>query len=177
MIYLSAYHSPLGEILLAAQSEALVGLWLKGQHPDKFLIDEKTIFKESEVIKKTKWWLDCYFMHQKPDLGELILAPRGTKFRQMVWKLLLKIPYGQTTTYGELAKEMAYSLNKPKMSAQAIGGAVGQNPISIIIPCHRVVGYKGNLTGYAGGLPLKIKLLAHEGVAVENLHLPKKYRR
>ena len=175
MIHLSEYNSPLGDILLAAEGEALIGLWLRGQHPDKFLIDEKTIFKESEAIKRAKWWLDCYFTHQKPDLKELILAPRGTIFLQMVWKLLLKIAYGQMTTYGELAKEVAYSLNKPKMSAQAIGGAVGQNPISIIIPCHRVVGYNGNLTGYAGGLPLKIKLLAHEGVSVEKLHLPKNY--
>ena len=177
MIHLSEYNSSLGKILLAVQREALIGLWLKGQHPDKALIDEKTIFQESERIKKTKWWLDIYFTHQKPDLEELILAPRGTAFRQIVWKLLLKIPYGEMTTYGELAKEVAYILKKPKMSAQAIGGAVGQNPISIIIPCHRVVGYNGNLTGYAGGLPLKIKLLAHEGVSVEKLHLPKNYNR
>ncbi|NLC40036.1 MAG: methylated-DNA--[protein]-cysteine S-methyltransferase, partial [Clostridiaceae bacterium] len=110
---------------------------------------------------------------QKPDISELPLAPVGTDFRQAVWQILCEIPYGQLTTYGEIAKKMAIKLNRETMSGQAVGGAVGHNPISIIIPCHRVVGSSGSLTGYAGGIDLKIKLLELEGVDVSALTVPK----
>lgn len=100
---------------------------------------------------------------QKPMLSELALAPQGSDFQQNVWKLLCEIPYGETTTYGELAKRVAAQMGRETMSAQAVGGAVGWNPISIIIPCHRVVGADGSLTGYAGGLDKKLRLLEIEG--------------
>ena len=118
--------------------------------------------------------LDRYFAGEKPEISELPLAPIGGEFRQAVWKILCEIPYGQVTTYGEIAKKIAAQRNRKTMSAQAVGGAVGHNPISIIIPCHRVVGSNGSLTGYAGGIDLKIKLLEHEGVDLSKFFVPKK---
>lgn len=109
-----------------------------------------------------KQWLNQYFSGEKPLSEELSLKPKGSEFRKLVWEILCKIPYGEVTTYGEIAKEVAQILQKDKMSAQAVGGAVGHNPISIIIPCHRVIGASGDLTGYAGGVELKKKLLDFE---------------
>ena len=117
-------------------------------------------------------WLDRYFAGKRPDPSELLLKPEGSPFRQTVWRLLLEIPYGQVTTYGQLAKKMAEFMGRESMSAQAVGGAVGQNPISIIIPCHRVVGTNGSLTGYAGGLQKKIRLLELEGVDLTGMKMP-----
>lgn len=122
---------------------------------------------------KTKKWLDRYFKGEKPQIAELDLAPIGSDFAQNVWKILCDIPYGQITTYGNIAKKVAEIMNKNTMSAQAVGGAVGHNPISIIIPCHRVVGTNGNLTGYAGGIDKKIFLLKHEQVDMRKLFIPK----
>ena len=116
---------------------------------------------------------DKYFKQEKPEISELSLAPEGNTFRQCVWRFLCEIPYGETITYGELAKKVAKKLNKPSMSAQAVGNAVGHNPISIIIPCHRVVGKNGSLTGYAGGIDKKIKLLEIENVNMEKFFVPK----
>lgn len=110
---------------------------------------------------------------QKPDIKELPLAPIGNEFRQAVWKILCEIPYGEVTTYGEIAKKIAKIMNKSAMSAQAVGGAVGKNPVSIIIPCHRVVGTNGSLTGYAGGIDIKVKLLEHEGADMSKMFVPK----
>ena len=129
------------------------------------------------VFVKTKKWLNRYFAGQKPSINELPLAPSGNEFRQNVWKLLCEIPYGETTTYGELARKIAKQMNKTSMSAQAVGGAVGHNPVSIIIPCHRVVGTGGNLTGYAGGIDIKIKLLKLEGVDMSKFYDPSKKSR
>ena len=164
MIVTCRYPSPIGELLLAAENDALIGLWLEGE---KYFPDALCACAVSDdeypVLLRTKNWLERYFGGQKPDPAELKLAPKGSKFRHQVWKLLLQIPYGQVTTYGALAKEMARLRGVPVMSAQAVGGAVGHNPISIIIPCHRVVGAGGSLTGYAGGLEQKLRLLTLEG--------------
>lgn len=115
---------------------------------------------------KAKEWLDRYFNKEKMTIQDMPLAPIGGEFRQMVWKKLCEIPYGKTTTYGEIAKQIAKEMGKKTMSAQAIGNAVGHNPISIIIPCHRVIGKNGDLTGYAGGIDKKIKLLQIENASI-----------
>jgi methylated-DNA-[protein]-cysteine S-methyltransferase len=126
------------------------------------------------IFNETKSWLDRYFAGQRPDASALPLAPIGGAFRQSVWDILRRIPYGKLTTYGEIAREIAAASGKTGMSAQAVGGAVGRNPISIIIPCHRVVGANGSLTGYAGGIGTKVKLLELEGVDMRALFVPKK---
>ena len=130
---------------------------------------EKDAVPLFDIAKK---WLDRYFSGQKPDAAELPLAPQGNAFRQGVWEILCTIPYGEVTTYGSIAKKMAVKLQKERMSSQAVGGAVGHNPISIIIPCHRVIGVNGSLTGYAGGIETKIKLLELEGVDMSSLFIP-----
>ena len=132
---------------------------------------EKDAVPLFDIAKK---WLDRYFSGQKPDVAELPLAPQGNAFRQGVWEILCTIPYGEVITYGSIAKKMAVKLQKERMSSQAVGGAVGHNPISIIIPCHRVVGANGSLTGYAGGIEKKIKLLELEGVDMSGFFIPQK---
>ena len=153
MINTTRYSSPVGQILLAERDGELIGLWIEGQ---KYFLGsgkDEVAQKETPMLTQTKAWLDRYFAGDKPQIGELRLAPVGGAFRQGVWELLCQVPYGAVTTYGELAKQMAARMGKERMSAQAVGGAVGHNPISIIIPCHRVVGASGSLTGYAGGSP------------------------
>lgn len=167
MLYKSYYNSPIGKFLLVANNDSLLGLWLEGQKyfPSKlnnFLNDEIIEEDNLDILVKTKNWLDRYFNKEKPEISELKLAPVGNEFRQKVWDILCDIPYGKTVTYGEIAKKVAIKMNRKSMSAQAVGNAVGHNPISIIIPCHRVVGKHGNLTGYAGGIENKIKLLEIE---------------
>lgn len=174
-MYKTYYQSPLGEILLASDGENLIGLWIDNQKYYLGKSEEKLVEKENlEIFNKTKKWLDRYFKKEKPKIEELSLKTNGSEFRQNVWKILREIPYGQTTTYGEIAKKVAKMMKKEKMSAQAVGNAVGHNPISIIIPCHRVVGANGNLTGYAGGIDKKIKLLEIEEVNMKNFFVPKK---
>ena len=148
------YASPLGGLLLTCDEEGLTGLWMDREKPEA----EDT----HPVLEQTKNWLDAYFRGEKPAL-DLPLAPKGTAFQMQVWEILLTIPFGQTRTYGDIAREMAARMGKEKMSAQAVGQAVGKNPISILIPCHRVVGAGGKLTGYASGLEKKVWLLRHEG--------------
>lgn len=163
MIYKSYYQSPIGKLLLASKNNKLIGLWIEGQK--YYLGDLKEELQENneeEIFVKTKEWLDRYFKGEKPQISELEIEPIGSEFRKNVWKLLCQIPYGQVTTYKNIAENVAKIMNKKQMSAQAVGGAVGHNPISIIIPCHRVVGTDGNLTGYAGGIEKKIKLLELE---------------
>lgn len=163
MIYKTYYDSPVGKILLASKDNKLIGLWIEGQKYYLGNLKEEMQEKDDEeILVKTKKWLDRYFNGKKPKISELDLAPIGSDFAKNVWKILCEIPYGEVTTYGAIAKKMAQIMKKEKMSAQAVGGAVGHNPISIIIPCHRVVGANGNLTGYAGGLDKKVKLLEHE---------------
>ena len=174
MIYIAHYKSPIGEILLASKNNKLIGLWLEGQKYYLSNIKEEMIEEDTEILVKTKNWLDRYFKGEKPSINELELNPIGSEFRQEVWKILCTIPYGKVITYNDIAKQIAHNRGINKMSAQAIGGAVGHNPISIIIPCHRVVGSNGSLTGYAGGIDKKIYLLKHEEVDMENLFFPRK---
>jgi methylated-DNA-[protein]-cysteine S-methyltransferase len=165
VLYSSLYSSPIGWLTLASDGENLTGLWMEDQKYFGSTIKGDIIEKdELKVFALVKNWLNRYFAGEKPDLAALSLAPQGSEFRQNVWKLLCEIPYGETTTYGRLGEKMAVLLDRERVPARAIGGAVGHNPISIIIPCHRVVGSTGSLTGYAGGLEKKIKLLELEGV-------------
>lgn len=161
--FITTYNSPLGKLTLASDGKNLIGAWLEGQKYFEKTLGTDTIEKEDlPIFIKTKNWLDRYFNGEKPMISELELSPRGNEFRHEVWKILCEIPYGETTTYGEIAQQIAQVRGLKKMSAQAVGGAVGHNPISIIIPCHRVVGKNGQMTGYAGGIDTKIKLLNHE---------------
>lgn len=169
-MYKTYYNSPLGKLLIVSDKEKLIGLWIEGQ---KYYLGnlEDNILEDSnlDIFVKTKKWLDKYFNKEKVDIKNIPLAPIGSEFRKNVWNILCQIPYGKTTTYGNIAKEVAKTMNKNKMSAQAIGNAVGHNPISIIIPCHRVIGADGSLTGYAGGIDKKIKLLQMEGIDINKL--------
>jgi len=167
------FHSPLGKLLLAGVGDGFTGLWIEGQkyYPD--LAKDEIRIRETPVLIQAELWLNRYFAGEKPEIDELKLLPRGSSFQIIVWKLLCEIPYGKVTTYGALASEAAAASGRETMSAQAVGGAVGHNPISIIIPCHRVVGADGSLTGYAGGLDRKTELLIHEGVDMTRLFLPK----
>lgn len=190
MYYTTRYQSPLGELMIAAEERGIAGLWLEGQKYFEDMGDAKATARAKaegfipasegknqqvqKVLKRAERWLDRYFNGENPGIGELPLAPAGSEFRQMVWQILCEIPSGQTTTYGEIAKKVAQRTGKKTMSAQAVGGAVGHNPISIIIPCHRVVGSTGSFTGYAGGIDKKIKLLKLEGVDVNKFFVPKK---
>ena len=169
MTYIQHYQSPLGGMLLAADEIGLTGVWFDGQKYFANTLPEEHIEQEAPVLAETKRWLDLYFTGTEPDFTPP-LHPIGSEFQKAVWALLLKIPYGQTVTYGELARQ----LGAEKMSAQAVGGAVGHNKISVIIPCHRVVGANGSLTGYAGGIDKKVKLLTLEGADMIRFFVPTK---
>jgi methylated-DNA-[protein]-cysteine S-methyltransferase len=175
MYYTTSYSSPICPFTLASDGASIVALWLEGQ---KYYGDgvqgEMTEKDDLPVFAAAKDWLDRYFDGQRPAISELPLAPAGGDFRREVWRILCEIPYGAYTTYGDIAKQMAAKANRPRMSAQAVGGAVGRNPVSVIVPCHRVVGADGSLTGYAGGIDKKIKLLTHEGVDISCLYAPTK---
>jgi len=162
MQYMTKYSSPLDEILLTCDDVGLTGLWFKGEKLDALLVDERYTEMETPLLHTIKRWLDIYFTGREPDFMPP-LHTTGSDFQFTVWELLRQIPYGEITTYGELAKRVAKKRGLPRMSAQAVGGAVGRNPISIIVPCHRVIGKNGNLTGYAGGIERKKKLLMLEG--------------
>ena len=164
------YKSPLGDILLASDGISLNGLWFKEQKYYAYSLDKNYEFKSLPIFDETIKWLDIYFRGLVPDFIPKIKI-KTTDFRKNVWEILLKIPYGQIMTYGEIAKIIAKQKGLKKMSAQAIGSAVGHNSISLIIPCHRVVGTNGSLTGYAGGIDKKIKLLALEKVDMSKLSL------
>lgn len=157
MTHYAQYPSPLGTLLLTCSEEGLTGIWMDRPCP------EDVPSRSHPILDNTKQWLDAYFGGQIPHIS-LPLAPEGTPFQRLVWDILLTIPYGETRSYGSIAREVAQQLGKAAMSAQAVGGAVGRNPISIVIPCHRCVGAKGQLTGYAGGLARKAWLLRHEGI-------------
>lgn len=163
MQYISHYRSPLGDLLLAADDTGLIGLWFEGQKYFALHLDKEREERALPLFERVKEWLDLYFSGKKPDFS-VPLHLIGTEFQKEVWEFLLAIPYGQTTTYGEIAGKLAARKGLPHMSAQAVGGAVGHNPISILVPCHRVVGANGNPTGYAGGIDRKVKLLTLEGV-------------
>jgi methylated-DNA-[protein]-cysteine S-methyltransferase len=175
MFYKTTYDSPVGRLTLACHSNGkdLIGLWLENEKYFGDSIGNSVVENDSmQVFNTVKEWLDRYFAGKKPNISELSLTPIGGEFRQDVWEILCQIPYGQVTTYGDIAKQIAEKQNKPTMSSQAIGGAVGHNPISIIIPCHRVIGSNGSLTGYAGGIDTKVKLLELEGVDMSGMFIP-----
>lgn len=173
MVYTCKYKSPLGDILLAADEIGLTGLWFEGQKYFANTLPDEYILRETEILAEAKKWLDVYFSGEEPKFTPP-LHPIGSTFRQTVWQILLQIPYRQTISYGEIARKMAELKGTSHLSAQAVGSAVGHNEISIIIPCHRVVGTNGSLTGYAGGIDKKISLLALEHADMSHLFVPKK---
>ncbi len=173
MIYTCEYHSPLGAITLACDGRSITGLWFNGQKHFGNILPEQTEKKELPLFQEAKRWLDIYFSGNEPDF----LPPLhydSTPFRKAVCDIMLGIPYGKTMTYGEIAAEIAKQKGLQRMSAQAVGGAVGHNPISLMIPCHRVVGTSGSLTGYGGGITRKVKLLELERADMSHFFVPKK---
>ena len=173
MVYTCKYKSSIGDILLATDEIGLIGLWFEGQKYFANTLPDEHIPQETEILTETIKWLDMYFSGEEPNFTPP-LHPSGSSFRQAVWQILLQIPYRQTISYGEIARKMAELKGTSHMSAQAVGGAVGHNEISIIIPCHRVVGTNGSLTGYAGGIDKKISLLELEHADMSHLFVPKK---
>ncbi|MEE3361987.1 MAG: methylated-DNA--[protein]-cysteine S-methyltransferase [Anaerovoracaceae bacterium] len=173
MQYTKYYDSPLGRIMLAADSEGLTGLWFEGEKYFAEYLSPEHEEGDSPALDAAAEWLDVYFSGEDP--GPLPpVHMTGTDFQMSVWEILKEIPYGKTTTYGEIAKKIAEKRGLEKMSSQAVGGAVGHNGISIIIPCHRVVGSDGSLTGYAGGVDRKKAMLELEGAYTEDMYVPKK---
>lgn len=178
MEFIDKYESPLGRITIACDDNVITGLWFDGQKYAEDILNvlpEEAMQREQEysLIREAKRWLDIYFSGQEPDF----LPPLRydtTPFRKLVCDIMLTIPYGKTITYGEIAAKVADHQGIKKMSAQAVGGAVGHNPISLMIPCHRVVGANGNLTGYGGGMDRKIKLLELEKVDMSHFFVPRK---
>ena len=173
MTFTQHYSSPLGGILLAADESGLTGLWFDGEKYFADSLPAAHTVRETPALAEARRWLDIYFTGKEPGFLPP-LHPIGSPFRQSVWEILLQIPYGKTTTYGEIARQLREKQGLSKMSAQAVGGAVGHNEISIIIPCHRVVGATGSLTGYAGGIDKKVKLLELEHTDMSGFFVPKK---
>lgn len=170
MHYIYPYQSPLGRITLASDGQNLTGLWFDGQMHFASTLNGECTIKELPVFHQTVCWLDTYFQGSLPDFTPPLL-PKGSPFRQSVWSLLLSIPYGTTVSYSHLARRLQEQSSK-KTAAQAVGGAIAHNPVSIIIPCHRVVGSTGSLTGYAGGLDKKYSLLSLEKADLSRLFMP-----
>lgn len=174
MFYSTYYKSPLGMITISSDGNSLIGLWFDRQKYFKGNIKEDMHIKDNlPVFIAAKNWLDEYFKGKMPSVSDLHMTPMVSDFARGVLDILIKVPYGHVTTYLEIANKVAYKMKIDRMSAQAIGGAVAHNPISIIIPCHRVIGTNGSLTGYAGGIDKKIFLLKHEGIDVTKLSMPK----
>lgn len=173
MTYTYQYQSPLGKITLFCNGTELTGLWFDGQKYFGDTVSGEYTEKPLPIFKQTVRWLDIYFSGQAPDFTPP-LKMETTPFRKAVWEIMLTIPFGQTMTYGEIAKRIAEQKGIAKMSAQAVGGAVGHNSISLIIPCHRVVGTNGSLTGYAGGIDRKVQLLTLEKADMSSFFIPKK---
>ena len=173
MTFIRYYSSPLGGILLAAEEFGLTGLWLDGGKNLAAKLPAVYTEKETRILAEAERWLDCYFSGKEPDFLPP-LHPIGSPFRLAVWSILQQIPYGETTTYGEIARELTRRGGPPRMSARAVGGAVGHNKISILIPCHRVVGANGSLTGYAGGIEKKRRLLEIEHADMSRFFVPTK---
>lgn len=175
MIYMTEFDSPVGRLTLAGAGEKLVGLWIEGQNNFESNVDPKEMVKNDNlaVFSAAKRWLDRYFSKKRPAISELSLSADGSDFRKAVWRILCQVPYGEVTTYGAVARKIAEERGMKRMSAQAVGGALANNPISIIIPCHRVVGFNGSLIGYVGGINKKIKLLECEGVDISKFWIPK----
>lgn len=173
MTYIYHYHSPLGGITVSSNGSEITGLWFDGQKYFGDTLPNDHEEKALPVFEETKKWLDLYFSGKAPDFIPP-LKIETTSFRRSVCKIMLTIPFGQTMTYGKIADSIAEQRGLSTMSAQAVGGAVGHNPISLIIPCHRVVGTNGSLTGYAGGIEKKVQLLTLEGIDMSAFFVPKK---
>lgn len=173
MDYTYHYSSPLGNITLAGNGKQLTGLWFDGQKYFGSTLGDEPVQKRLPIFDQAAHWLDIYFGGTAPDFTPP-LSLEATPFRKAVWKILSAIPYGQTVTYGEISRQIARQKNIPTMSPQAVGNAVAHNPISLIIPCHRVVGSNGSLTGYAGGIDKKVKLLSLEKTDMAKFFIPTK---
>ena len=158
MYYSTDYSSPIGEMLIASDGEAICGAWFYGQKHFKSIDEDIVFYDDLAIFGKVIRWLDDYFNGLNPEI-DFPIKLQGSEFQQKVWEILREIPYGETVTYGEIASGIS-----PSMSPQAVGGAVGHNPICVIVPCHRVVGANGKLTGYAGGIDRKIELLKLERI-------------
>ena len=173
MYYTSDYISPLGGITMASDGQSLTGLWFDGQKYFGGNLPEEHIKRQLPVFIQAAEWLDVYFSGKAPNFTPPISMEGISPFRKRVWEIMLGIPFGQVSTYGQIAKRIAVETGK-KVSAQEVGGAVGHNSISLIIPCHRVVGTNGSITGYAGGVDKKFALLKMEGTDISKLFVPKK---
>ena len=171
MQYKMTYKSPVGDLTITTDGQNVTGLWFENQQNYESLLNDIVKEQHQPIFDKVTHWLDEYFSGNKPAIN-FPLTPTGTDFRMTVWKKLQAIPYGETVTYGDIAQQIAEDRGRSKMSAQAVGGAVGSNPISIIIPCHRVVGANGSLTGFGGGIDRKIKLLNNEEVDMSSFYVP-----
>ncbi len=175
MYYYNDYSTPVGKYRIVSDGNKLLGIWKHGQKyfcPN--ISDAKPTDSDMQIHKCTVNWLDEYFDGTKPEISSLPIQLSGSTFRKTILSILCEIPYGEVITYGEIAKQAAKKMNARTMSAQAVGSAVGHNPISIVVPCHRVIGSNGSLVGYAGGIATKLELLKHEGVEVSNLFIPHK---
>ena len=173
MFYFDEYDSPVGMLTIASDGQAVCGLWLDGQkYHGATIPEEMTRKSDADGFAELRAWLDAYFVGDPQPIESVPLQPIGSEFQQAVWRKLADIPFGKLTTYGAIAAEL--KAERGRASALAVGGAVGHNPISIIIPCHRVVGSDRSLTGYAGGIPRKLWLLEHEGVDTGRLYVPKR---
>ncbi|HIY84302.1 methylated-DNA--[protein]-cysteine S-methyltransferase [Rubneribacter sp.] len=175
MAFFTEYETGLiGKLTLASDGENIIGCWFENDRLFGDTVDEPLAANDKlPVFEKAKAWLDRYFKGENPDIGELPLKPNGTEFRHLVWDKLKAIPYGTTTTYGEIARQLELQTGR-RVSSQAVGGAVGHNPLCVIVPCHRVMGAKGNLTGFSGGIDTKVKLLEHEHVNMATFFRPEK---
>ena len=172
MFYSYYPNSPVGKLLMTSDGQNLTSLQMNTQRYNR-LQSDWIMQDDLEIFNQTRQWLNDYWQGKKLSLKDLTLKPQGSDYRQNVWKILLEIPYGQYLTYGDIARRIARECGITKMSAQAVGGAVGHNPICIVIPCHRVIGSNGNLTGYDGGIDKKIILLQHEGFDISKFSLPR----
>lgn len=172
MFYVNSYESPIGGITLASNGQKLTGLWFDGQKYFADNLPREHEEKELSIFEQTKIWLDIYFSGNAPDFTPPVAMDGISPFRKCVWEIMLGIPFGQTLTYGKIAKQIEAETGK-KVSAQAVGGAVGHNSVSLVIPCHRVVGSNGSLTGYAGGIDKKIWLLTMEKANISACFRPK----
>lgn len=169
--YINTYASPLGIITMGSNGKQLTGLWFEGQKYFDYPSGDRPQHLSLPIFDETRTWLDVYFQGKRPSFTPPMLL-NDTPFRRTVWQLLLTIPYGETTTYKDIARQWARQHGVKSMSSQAVGGAVGRNPISIIIPCHRIIGTNGSLTGYAGGLDRKRWLLQWEQASTDRFFIP-----
>lgn len=172
MYFIHEYASPLGGITLASDGQKLTGLWFDGQKYFAADLPREHAREDLAVFRRARAWLDIYFSGRAPDIPLPLSTEGATPFRRRVWEILREIPYGQTATYGQIAERLQKETGS-RVSARAVGGAVGHNPLSIVIPCHRVIGADGNVTGYAGGIAKKLALLQLEGVDPAALCLPR----